>query len=277
MILLYNNTTDTFKDLYRHPYENIDEYVSPVDVEALEYDVLFFTNLTDAFIIAKRRSAIRGRFAKNKDGTPLIESIALTDDERDWYDDILPAGASEVFKKLSAFAKKITYAYKYGVTFGGKVAVGTVESVVGTVVTDSALVLTPSALKNHKFVITSDNLLKDQEQTILDNTVNTITLTLPWEQDITGMSFSVYNPAEDYILYTVKMDSNWDTNMLHNCESAIMEALVSYTLKEWYMANRYVDEYAIEQDKYQKNLLLVKSSLGQGMISYRRPTDFFSL
>jgi hypothetical protein len=78
-------------------------------------------------------------------------------------------------------------------------------------------------------------------------------------------------------MYGVKMDNNWDPNMLQLCDKAILEALVSFTLKEWYLANRYGDEYTIEEAKYQKQLLEVKSSLNRGKIPYRRPADFFAV
>jgi len=277
MLYLYDNTTDTFSPLYRTAFENLDEMIDPPAViDSTVYDLVFFASLTDIFTIAKRRSAIRARFAKDEQGNPLIEKLAITDDDRDWYDDILPQGAGEVFKKLSAFAKDVTNAYKYSVSFGAKSASGTVESVADAVITDSSLSLVPSALKGHKLVITSDEL-KDQQKTIADNTANTIVLEEAWEHDITGLNYNVYNPSNDYVMYSVKLDSNWDRNMLQSCDNAIMEALVAYTLKEWYLINRYGDDYAIEEDRYQKQLMKVKSSLSQGKKPYRRPADFFAV
>lgn len=278
MLYLYDNTTDTFSPLYRTAFENLDEMINPQAViDTTVYDLVFFASLTDIFTMAKRRSAIRARFAKDEAGNPLVEKIAITDDERDWYDDILPQGAGEVFKKLSAFAKDVTNAYKYGVTFGAKSAAGSVESVVEKIITDSSLALIPSALIGHKFVITSDGELKDQQRTIVDNADNAILLDEAWEQDITGLSFNVYTPSDDYVTYRVNLDSNWDSNMLQACDNAILEALVSFTLKEWYLTNRYGDDYAIEEDKYQKQLMKVKSSLSQGKKPYRRPADFFAV
>jgi hypothetical protein len=100
MLYLYDNTTDTFSPLYRTAFENLDEMINPQAViDTTVYDLVFFASLTDIFTMAKRRSAIRARFAKDEAGNPLVEKIAITDDERDWYDDILPQGAGEVFKK----------------------------------------------------------------------------------------------------------------------------------------------------------------------------------
>jgi hypothetical protein len=276
MLYLYDNSTDTFSPLYRTAYENLDEHIDPQVIEDTSLsELVFFASLTDIFTIAKRRSAIRGRFTKDADGSPLIERIVLTDDERDWYDDILPRGAVEVFKKLSAFSKDIPHAYKYGITFGAKSASGSIESVVDKIVTDSSLSLIPSALIGHKFVITSDGELKDQQRTIVDNAANAIALDEAWEQDITGLTFNVYTPSDDYVMYKVKRDQNWDANMLQACDNAILEALISFALKEWYLINRYGDDYAIEEDKYQKQLTEIKSSLNKGKTPYRRPADFF--
>lgn len=278
MLYLYDNTTDTFSPLYRTAFENLDEMINPQAViDTTVYDLVFFASLTDIFTIAKRRSAIRARFAKDEEGKPLVDKIAITDDERDWYDDVLPQGAIEVYKKLSAFAKNVTNAYKYSVTFGPKTGSGTVESISGTTIIDSSLTLVPSALKGHKLVITTVGDLKDQQKTIADNTANTIILEEAWEQDITGLNYNVYNPSEDYVMYSVKLDSNWDRNMLQSCDNAIMEALVAYILKEWYLINRYGDDYAIEEDRYQKQLMKVKSSLSQGKKPYHRPADFFAV
>jgi hypothetical protein len=276
-ILLYNNDLDTFRDLYRTPYENVDEYVDPAD-DLSPYDVLYFVNLTDVFTIAKRRSSLRARFARDAEGRPLVENLAMTDDERDWFDDIMPIGSAAIFKKLSAFAKGIQHAHKYGVTFGGKVAVGTIESIAGNIISDSSLSLTPSALKGYKLVLTSGTEdLINQEQLILDNTANTITVQVPWEQDVTGLSFNIYNPSEDYVLYTVRLDTNWDLNMIHNVESSVMEAMISYALKEWYLINRYMDDYAIEDAKFKSYLSQIKSSLDQGVNTTERPMDMFGV
>ena len=275
MLYLYNNDTDTFSPLYRTAFENLDEMINPQEeVDSSVFNLVFFASITDIFTIAKRRSSFRGRFAKDGNGNSLIDNLAITDDERDWYDDILPVAAAEVCKKLSAYAKNVSNAYKYNVTFGEKSASGIIESVTDTVITDNTLSLTPSALTGHKLVITSGDII-NQKKTIIDNTETTITLQEAWEQDITGLSYNVYTPSDDYVMYSVQLDDNWDSNMLQLCDNAILESLVTYVLKEWYLTHRYIDDYTIEEGKYQKQLSLVKTSLGQGKKPYRRPTDFF--
>ena len=276
MLYLYDNSADTFTELFRRAYQDIDEIIEPKTLDEDVYDILFFASLTDIFTIAKRRSAIRSRFAKDNEGKPLVDSFALTDDEKDWFSDIMPEGSAEIWKKLSAFGRDTEDAYRYGVTMGTKPATGTIDIVAGAVLTDSSLTLTPSALIGYVLVITSAGDMEGQQKSIIANTANTITLESAWKQDVTGMDFNVYDSATDYVLYTVKLDSNWDINMLQSCDKNIQEALVSFCLKEWYLINRWMDDFTIEDGHYQKSLAKIKSDLSHGKKPYRRATDFFA-
>lgn len=276
-LYLYNNETDMFSELFRRAYENIDEIINPQTLDEDVYDVIFFVSLTDIITITKRRSAIRSRFAKDKNGVPLVESLAITEDEEDFLSDILPEGSAEIWKKIAPFGRDTEDAYKYGVTMGTKPATGTIDIAVGAILTDSSLALTPNALIGYVLVITSAGDMEGQQKAIVANTATTITLESAWEQDVTGLNFNVYDPATDYVLYTVKLDSNWDINMLQNCDKDIQEALVSFCLKEWYLINRWMDDYAIEDGHYQKSLAKIKSDLSHGKTPYRRPTDFFGI
>lgn len=62
-------------------------------------------SLTDIFDEAKQRSSFQGRLAKNAQGQSKLEYFALTDDEQDVIEKMLPSGATEVFNKLSAWCK----------------------------------------------------------------------------------------------------------------------------------------------------------------------------
>lgn len=276
MLYLYNNSTDIYKDLYRKAYESLDEYLGPAEEVTDAYEVMFIMSLNDIFDKAKRRTAMRGRFAKDPQGGPLLEGLAMTDDERDFFDQVMPNASSEVFRKLSAFAKTVANAHKFNVTFGLKAPIGTVTSVSGTLVTDSSLGLTPSSLIGYRFVITTTGEFKDMERDITENSAGTITLELPFEGDITGLEYSVYNPAEMFAIYSIKMDLGWDINQLMSAESAIMEALILYAVKEWYKINRYLDDFAVEDATYEKELLKIRSALIKSSTPYRRTVDQFS-
>ena len=276
MVYLYNTETDTYKDLYRQSFNNLPEYLGEEVKDILHYNILFVVNIGDIFTQAKKRTALRGRFAKGKDGEALLDTIEMTDDDRSFIDDILPSGAAEVYKKMSAWSKNIINGLKYNVSFGVITASGTVISVDGAVITDTFLNLIASALKGQKLVITSGDDLKDQEREISDNTVTTITLASPFLEDITGLSYKTYNVSDKHILFSVSMDLNWDPNMLQVVDTAIKEALIQYLLKEWYLTNRYLPDAEIEDRKYQVELTKIRSGLMQSKVPYRRPSDMFS-
>jgi hypothetical protein len=209
-------------------------------------------------------------------GVSLLENLAMTDDELAMFEGFMPTGGAEVFRKLSAWCKNNSNAYKHNVTFGIIGASGSVISVNNNVVEDTALALTPDTLTGFRFLITSEGDLHDQERDIVDNTENTITLDRPYGTSIKGLTYKVYNPEEKFITYALTLDLNWDVNMIQAAEIAIKEALVTFALKEWYLANRYMDDFTIEDTRYQAELIKIRSCLLQSKVPYRRPTDFIS-
>lgn len=279
MLYLFNTTTEVYKDLYRQAFENWNEYMDGKTEDATVYEIMFIMGMTDIFGEAKRRSAIRGRYAKDGNGNSLLESFAMTDDERDFFDSIMQNGSSEVFRKMLAFAKDVDNAHRYNVSFGVKSAEGTITTLSGDrlIITDTSLSLTPNALAGQRLVITTEGDNKDLERDISENTANTITITMPFLEDLTGLDYAVYNPNEKFMIYSIKLDFNWEFNMLMNAESAVREALILYALKEWYKTNRYMEDYGIEEAEYQKQLQLIRSSLIQQRTISRRPTDQFAL
>src|SRR4030042_4619815 len=105
MIYIYNEATDTYTDLYRQAFENLEEYLGEEVADTTIYKIMFFASLQEIFDQAKKRSSFRGRFAKDGNGVPLLENIMITDDEQSFIEDMLPAGATELYKKLSAWMK----------------------------------------------------------------------------------------------------------------------------------------------------------------------------
>jgi hypothetical protein len=275
MVYLYNTNLDSYKDLYRSGYNTLVEYLE-AEAEVTDiYKLLFVIALDDIFERGKKRTAYRGRFAKDQTGAPAVEGFAITDDERDFFDDIMKTGGAEVFRKLSAWSKDVTDAYKYGVSFGANSATGTIELAEGAVITDTALNLTVNALAGHRFVIMSGDLI-DQERDIVSNTAFTITLAEPFIDDPTGLTFKTFESSDKHILYEVEMESTWDRNMLQGAEEAIKEALAAYFVKEWYLTNRYIDDAQIEANRYQSELTKIRSQLMQRKTPYRRSGELFS-
>jgi hypothetical protein len=241
------------------------------------YRVLFLNKLDDIFSGAKRLTAMRGRFAKDDQGGSNLDKIALTDDEREWFDDeIIKNGSSEVFRKISAWAKSIDEACRHNVKFGDPVQSGAVTGVVAVVVTDATKVMVVNALAGYKMVITSPGALMNQERIIVSNTVDTITLDQAFSSDITGLEYSVFTQTDDFIIYYISLNLTWDPNMLQGVDASIKQALVLYTVKEWYLINRMTDDYTIENVKYENELSKIRVQLMQTKTPTRRPVDFFS-
>lgn len=81
------------------------------------YLVIFLQDLDQLFTAVKKKTAYRGRFAKGDKGQSLLDQIAITDDERTYFDSVIQSAGPEVANKLSAWAKNIDQAYRYNVSF----------------------------------------------------------------------------------------------------------------------------------------------------------------
>lgn len=275
MIYLYNETTDTYTDLYRSAFENLEEFLGDEAEDTTVYKILFFVSLDDIFEQAKKRSAFRGRFARDAQGKSLLEQMAITDDERSLIEDLLPNGATDLQKKLSAWMKAVNESYKYGVSFGAKNPSGTVTGVSGTTITDSTAPFTAGDLTGYKLVILSGDIIHEERE-ILSNTTTEIVVDREFTSSPLGLLYGVYNPDEKFITYALQMELNWNFAILQAVEAAVKEALVSYELAQWYLANRYMDDYAIEDGKFKAEMMKARSALFQGRDQWRRPLNHFS-
>lgn len=275
MIYLYNENTDTYTDLYRSAFENLEEFLGDEAEDTTVYKILFFVSLNDIFEQAKKRSAFRGRFARDAQGKSLLEQMAITDDERELIEDLLPNGATDLQKKLSAWMKAVNESYKFGVTFGAKNPAGTVTGVSGTTITDSTAPFTAGALTGYKLVVLSGDIIHEERE-IVSNTTTDLVIDREFTADPTGLLYGVYNPDEKFITYALQMELNWNFAILQAVEAAVKEALVSYELAQWYLANRYMEDYAIEDGKFKAEMMKARSALFQGRDQWRRPVGHFS-
>lgn len=276
MIYLYNTVADTYRDLYRTPYESLEEFLSDFEEDSEIYKVVYLVSLSDVFEKAKQRSAFRGRFAKDAQGAGMLDSFMLTNDELSYINNIVQVCAAEVFKKVSAWCKNNVNAFQQNISFGNKIVNGSITSATGTTITDSSASFIVNGLTGYKIIILdSDSNIHEEERDIISNSETSIVIDRAFSEDPTGLEYGIYNPDEKYIAYFLNMDSNWDKNMLQNAEAAINEAYVTFILKEWYLVNRYMDDYTIEETKYQNELKKIRSSLMQGKTPYRRPVSNF--
>lgn len=269
MIYLYNTT--------KYNYQSISDYLESIAKEQGSiYHVLIMTGMDDIFEDAKQRTAIRGRLASTKEGASLLEAYAMTDDERDIFEKTIKNGAAEIFKKLSAWCKGIREAYRHNVSFGAPIFSGAIDSIAGAQVNDVSQAFTENSLAGYKLVITSPGTQMNVERTIISNAATGIILDSAFTSDVTGLEYSIFTDTDKYIIYYLELDTNWDINMLLGVEAAVKEALILHTIKEWYKANRFMDDFDIENTNYETELTKIRSQLIQSKVPYRRPTDMFS-
>lgn len=270
MILLYNTSTNT--------YVNITTYLTSIEASpGNNYRLLMLFNLDTLFEGTKKRTAWRSRFAKDEQGKSLTAKLAITDDERDMFDDLMQRGCNEVFRKMSAWAKDIPGANRFNVKFGEPVKSGSVTSGgTSAVLTDTSKTLTVNELAGYKLVITSAGVEQNQERTIVSNTADTITLDSAFTTDVTGLEYSVMTQTDDFIVYYLDMSLEWDLNMIHQAYESAREALISFFVKEWFVVNRYIDDAAIEGGKYDIELVKIKQALSQRKTPLRRSGEIFS-
>lgn len=234
--------------------------------------LIMATSLDDVFVSAKKRSAIRARFAKEpQQGTPLLEQLAMTDDERDWIDEILRNCSSDILSKLSAWCKNIPSALRYNVNFGEIIHNGIVTAVNGAILTDSTKTYNNDELLNKKFVITSSGFSMNQEKIISGNTATDITMAQAYSEDVAGFEYIIAATTGKYVMYYLNLDLSWDLNLIEEAGNKIKEAFILYALKEWYLINRYADDYQAEEAAYQKKITEIRKLFQQRKSPAQRP------
>jgi hypothetical protein len=270
MILLYNTSDKT--------YVNVTTYLTSIEASAgNNYRLIMLFNLDTLFEGTKKRTAWRSRFAKNEQGESRIDHLAITDDERDMFDDLMKRGCNEVFMKMSAWAKNIAGANRFNVKFGEPVESGSVTSGGTTaVLTDSEQAFVVNELAGYKLVITSAGLEQNQERTIVSNTADTITLDSAFTTDVDSLEYAVMTQTDDFIVYYLDMNTTWDLNMIHQAWGSTLEALITYFVKEWFIVNRYMDDAQIETTQYEIELVKIKQALSQRKTPLRRNGEIFS-
>lgn len=268
MNYVYNSTTKV--------YTPVADFDATGVVKGDPIMVLLLVDLDIIFQLAKKRTAIRGRFATDQQGKALLEKIALTDDERDWFDEIIKNGGTEIFRKLSSWTKGIPSAYRHKAKFGNPLYSGKVVSGGTTaVLTDTTKAFTVNALTGKKLVITSPGSQMNHESVILSNTATAITITAAFSTDVSNMDYSVCDTTSDFALYYLNLDLSWDLNLFLGIGSSIEEALALYTVKEWYKINRNTNDFPVEEAAYDEQVSKIRSQLLQYKIPARRVTDFF--
>jgi len=269
MNYIFNKSTQTYK--------NLTAYASSI-AEPGDNLVVLLTDLDAIFNIAKRRTAMRGRFATDGKGDSMLEKLSLTDDERDWYDEIMKVGGPEIFRKMQAWTKGIDSAYRHNVKFGNPIVAGQITSATTTELTFPALnpALVVNALANKKIIITTPGPNMNQERTILSNTATTITVSVAFPAaPVLADEWVTFPITGNFIIQYLKLDASWDLNIFIGLGAAIEEALTLYAVKEWYKINRNTNDFPIEEAEYERQMQKVKSQLLSYKVPARRVTDMF--
>lgn len=267
-VYIYDTSTQT--------YINVADYLhSIVNPDGDIYRLLMLFNLQSLFEDVKKRTAWRARFAKNAEGQSLIDNLVITDDDRDMFDDLMKTGCNEVYRPMSAWGKDIEGAIRFNVKFGDPVHGGTVLS--GGSTTQLTVPLPPlTDFSGYKIVITSAGVSINQERVIVSNTMDTITLDSAFDMDVTGLEYAIFTQTDDFIIYYLNMSKEWDLNALRDAYHEAREALISYSVKEWYVVNRYMDDAQIEQGRYGSHLTGLRSALMRRKKPLRRGGEIFS-
>lgn len=267
MNYIYNDKTKTYTALSIFDASGVSKGDPVIVIIAADLDAIFSA--------AKKRTAIRGRFAIDQQGNSLLEKLALTDDERDWYDDIIKNSGTEIFRKLSAWTKGISAAYRHNVKFGNPEKSGLVTSVNGAMITDSSKNYIADELKDKILIVTSSGSQMHQEKTILSNTATTITIASSYNSDVTAMNYCIVPVSGNFAMFQMNLDLSWNLNLLQEVGFLTEEALTLYAIKEWYNVNRIISDYQIEAEAYFEKVSKIRSNLLQYKIPARRATELF--
>jgi hypothetical protein len=267
MNFIFNQTSKKYTNLTS---------VDDVSAELGTKFVLLVTDLDVTFNAAKRRTAMRGRYATDGSGQSMLEKLSLTDDERDWFDEVIKNGGAEVFRKFGAWTKGIDSAYRHNVKWGNPLHAGTVTTVSTTTLTDSTAVLPTTGLVGAKLVCVSPGANMNQERTITASTATSVTVDTAFSPALAvGSEYIIASVTGNFILQYLNVDYSWDLNLFVGLQSSMEEALTLFAVKEWYKINRNTNDFPIEEAEYNSQLSKIKSQLLRYKTPSRRVSDSF--
>jgi hypothetical protein len=257
-------------------YVSMDELVSSPFTPDTEdnYFLLFVYPIEALFEKIKRRSALRGKLAKDQQGMSRTEEFQLTEDERDAFMDFLRSGASEIFKQVSGFSKTINSAFRFNVNFGVPEFSSIISEVDGTglIITDGGLPepMTTNQYAGMKLVIVSPGLYENEERTIISNDDYSFTIDEVLPEDVEELEYIIAAQTEKHItIYSLLDVANFDTNMLLGIDSLFEKCFIGSVLKEWYLINRFMDDYKVEETLLKDAISDLRMHYFQALDGYR--------
>lgn len=95
-------------------YGTIASYIAAYDEDDEDvYYIQFLYELSELFDLAKKRTSFRGRRARDEEGKSLLHLYEMTDDEEDFFDEMLEEGSGEIFNTFLAWTKNVFQSYQY--------------------------------------------------------------------------------------------------------------------------------------------------------------------
>lgn len=262
-------------------YLNIEDWVNALNAGETgdTMQLLYIYPIEDLFEKIKRRSALRGKLAKDQQGASRTEEFQLTEDERDIFIDFLQSGSAKIFREISGFSKLINAAFRFNVNFGDPEFSSLVSSVDGTglLVTDNGIdAMTVNAYQGMKLVIISPGLLENQERTIVSNDEDTFTIDEAFGGDVTGLEYIVAAQTEKHICIYSSMDVyHFDTNVILGIDALFEKCFIGTVLRDWYLTNRFMEDYQVEETLLKNDISDLRMHYFQSMTPYRA-TPFFN-
>lgn len=264
----------------QYEYYSLEDFVNlnvAPDTEETIY-ALFTYQIEDLFEEIKRRTALRSKLAQGAKGESLSEEYQLTEDERDVFIKWMRKRSAKIFKEISGYSKAINSAFRFNVNFGDPEFSSLVSSVSpdGLTITDMSLDMLTNEYAGMKLVITSPGLYENQERTIVSNTDTAFVIDSAFTGDVSGLEYIVAAQTEKHILiYTLMNILHFDTNMLEGIDSLFEECFVRALTAEWFLINRFMDDFQIEETELKKDISDLRMHFFQCM-TQARATPFFN-
>lgn len=241
---------DTLSAYFEQIYDSqeIVSSTTPATEEEAKPDLLIFSNNLDTlFEKVKKRTAYRARTMFDDKGNSLFDAYALTDDERDYFDEAIKPGSDWIFNELTKRTKNVVNAYLFD-------AMEKVDEY------DAA-----KTYLQGDTVYYQDKLYKCK----YDNTTQVPTDTYYWEEQ------PLYMDAHNKILYWMDPGENYNVNTFPVIDGAITESLVLYVLKEWYKTVGLYNDSKLTEDEYFAQIGKIKTNLWKRTKSITRPSRYY--
>jgi len=261
-------------------YYDLDHYLDGLDAQETGDTLLmlYLYPIDGLFTKIKRQIALRAKHETDTEGNMMLDRYSMTDDEINEYMGYLRLESAKIFKAISAYSKTINAAFRFNVNFGTPLfsSVFTEQSVDGLTVIDESQIMTENAYAGKKIVIVSPGLYQNEERVIVSNDETSFVIESAFSQDISDIEYVVVTQTEKFILiYTACNALKFETNLLELIDSLFEKALIGSVIKEWYLTNRFMDDWKVESEIVKDTITDLRSSFFQDIAPGRKLNPMF--